>query len=71
MYIRENYITDTCVIDFKDIDGEILKMISNVDNTFECGDGDKGVNEIFDEEYEHSEAILDDTQYDLIINRRI
>lgn len=71
MIIRENYITDTCVADFKDMDGDILKMISNIDNTFECGDGDKSVKVIIDEEDEDSAAILEESQYDLIISRRI
>lgn len=32
-FIRENYITETCVGDYKGIDGEMPKMTSNVDKT--------------------------------------
>lgn len=74
MTIRETYMTDTCVSDFKDMDGEILKMISNIDKDCDgdllC-DEDKSVKVILDEEDEESCAIQEENQYDLIICRTI
>ena len=74
MIIREGYITDTCASDFKDMDGEILHMICNVDKTYDgdllC-DEDKSIKVIIDEENEDSAAILEENQYDLIIYRTI
>lgn len=74
MFIKEDYITDTCVSDFKDMDGAILQMISNVDKTCDgdllC-DEDKSVKVILDEEDEDSCAIQEENQYDLIICRTL
>lgn len=72
--IRENYITDTCASDFKDLDGNILGMICYIDADFgteDLVDMDKGMREIWDEEDEDSAAILEENQYDLIICRNI
>lgn len=66
MNIKECYITDTCFIEFKDMDGEIYQRVGNVDNTFECGDDEKGADEIIDEDMENSGSILEDSQYYLI-----
>ena len=68
--IRENYITDTCVSEFKDLDGNILSMVSYIDADLEAEDlidMDDGIREILDKEDEDSAAILEENQYDLII----
>lgn len=68
--IRENYITDTCVSGFKDLDGNILRMVSYIDADLEAEDlvdMDDGIREILDKEDEDSAAILEENQYDLII----
>jgi len=74
MIIKEDYITDTCASDFKDMDGKILQMISNIDNTYDgdllC-DEDKSLMIILDEEDEESCAIQEENQYDLITCRTI
>ena len=74
MFIKEDYVTDTCASDFKDMDGKILQMISNVDKSCDgdslC-DEDKSVMVIFDEEDEDSCAIQEENQYDLIICRTL
>lgn len=74
MFIREGYITETCVGDYKDRDGTIDQKIGNIDYTLD-GDGlcdsDNSVCEIWDEESEFSGDILEDNQYDLIICRTI
>ena len=67
--IRENYITDTCVSEFKDLDGNILSMVSYIDVDLEAEDlvdMDDGIREILDKEDEDSAAILEENQYDLI-----
>ena len=67
---RENYITETCVSEFKDLDGNILSMVSYIDADLEAEDlidMDDGIREILDEEDEDSAAILEENQYDLII----
>ena len=72
--IRENYITDTCVSEFKDLDGNILSMVSYIDVDLEAEDlvdMDDGIREILDKEDEDSAAILEENQYDLIICRTI
>jgi hypothetical protein len=67
MFIRDNYITDACASKFKDMDGKILQMTSNIDNTCDgdllCNE-DKSVMAIFDEEDEESCAIQEG--YELI-----
>jgi hypothetical protein len=74
MFIKESYITETCVSNYKDMDGEISHMISNIDKTCDgdllC-DEDKSVMVIIDEEDEESCAIQEDTQYELISCRCI
>ena len=74
MFIRDNYIIDTCTSKFKVMDGKILQTTSNIDKT--C-DGDLLCNEdnsvmvIFNEEDDESCAIQEENQYDLIICRTI
>lgn len=72
--IRQPYIIDTFVSDFKDSDGNILSMRCYIDADFgteDLVDMDKGLREIWDEEDEDSAAILESNQYDLIICRDI
>lgn len=72
--IRDNYITDTCDSNYKDMYGEILSKLSYLDKG-EYGEylfyGNIGVNDIWDVEYEESCRIQEDNQYELIICRTI
>ena len=74
MFIREGYITNACVSDYKDRDGTINQKICNIDYTL-YGDGlcdsYNSVDEIWDEESDFSGEILEDNQYELIICRTI
>lgn len=69
MFIRDNYIIDTCVSKFKNMDGKILQTTSNIDKTCDgdllCNE-DKSVMVIFDEEDGESCAIQEEKQYELI-----
>lgn len=73
-FIREGYITETCVSDYKDMDGTMVLGIGNIDYTLYgdvlC-DSDNSVDEIWDEESDFSGEILEDNQYELIICRTI
>ena len=73
-FIRKNYIAETCVGDYKDMDGTIDQKIGNIDYTL-YGDGlcdsDNSVDEIWDEESEESFCIQEDNQYELIVCRTI
>ena len=69
MVIREGYITDTCLPEFKDLDGSKLSMYFHIDEDLEGDDlcyGDKGMREILDEEDENSGSILEECRYDLM-----
>mgnify|MGYP003480965846 CR=1 FL=1 len=73
-FIRENYITEACVSDYKDRGGTINQKICNIDYTLYCDvlcDSDNSVDEIWDEESDFSGEILEDNQYELIICRTI
>ena len=68
--IKQGYITDTCVSDFKEMDGEIDFMLSYIDMDLgldDLVDMDEGMFEILDKEYEDSAAILEENQYDLVM----
>lgn len=69
MIIRESYITDTCFVEYKDVDGSKLSRYFHIDEDLKGDDlcySDKGMREILNEEYENSDGILEDSQYDLI-----
>ena len=64
------YITDTCVGDFKDMDGEIDIILSNIDMDLETDDlvdMDECMCEILDKEDEDSAVILEENQFDLVM----
>ena len=68
--IKQAYITDTCVGDFKDMDGEIDIILSHIDMDLEADDlvgMDEGMCEILDREDEDSAVILEENQYDLVM----
>lgn len=68
--IKQAYITDTCVGDFKDMDGEIDIILSHIDMDLEADDlvdMDEGMCEILDREDEDSAVILEESQYDLVM----
>ena len=68
--IKQAYITDTCVGDFKDMDGEIEIILSHIDMDLEADDlvgMDEGMCEILDREDEDSAVILEENQYDLVM----
>ena len=74
-FIKDSYITDTCVTDYKYMDGKMSQGTNNMDKTCDadvlCYDEDKSVIAIFDEEIEYSWGILSDIPYGLIAYRCI
>ena len=68
--IKQTYITDTCVGDYKDMDGEIDFMLSPIDVDLDVDDlvdMDEGMCEILDREDEDSAVILEENQFDLVM----
>lgn len=68
--IKRPYIINTCVSDFKEMDGEIDFMLTYIDMDLladDLVDMDGGMCEILDKEYEDSSSILEENQYDLVM----